>query len=283
MDIKEYLEKRRKEINVALDENLPKGKDMLSRAMRYNVLGAGKRLRPILVIAAAQMFGARQEKAMLPACAIELVHNFTLIHDDLPCMDNDDYRRGRLTLHNAYSEAIAVLAGDALLNLAFAVLVKGKGEVTPSIRIKLIEEVSNALGVYGLVGGQAKEISLRGQKLDLAAIEDIYMKKTAALISAAIRFGAIIGKANKKELALLTSYGKHIGIAFQVMDDILEFMNGEAKRKQDELNYIFFTDLEKAREVTGKNIELAKKSLRYFGRRGEILLGIADYIINRNH
>ncbi|MDO8602515.1 MAG: polyprenyl synthetase family protein [Candidatus Omnitrophota bacterium] len=283
MDIREYFEKRIKEINLALDKNLPKSKDMLSMAMRYNVLGAGKRLRPILVIAAAQMLGGKKEKAMLPACAIELVHNFTLIHDDLPCMDNDDYRRGRLTLHKAYNEAVAVLAGDALLNLAFAVLVKESGGANPSIRIKLIEEVSNALGVYGLVGGQAKEISLRGQELDLAVIEDIYMKKTAALISAAVRLGAIIGNANKKELSLLTSYGKHIGIAFQIMDDILEFMSGEAKRKEDELNYVLFMGLEEAKEAAGKNIELAKESLRYFGRRGEILLGIADYIITRDH
>lgn len=282
MDIREYFEKRIKEINVALDKNLPKSKDMLSRAMRYSVLGAGKRLRPILVIAAAQMLGEKKDKAMLPACAIELVHNFTLIHDDLPCMDNDDYRRGRLTLHKAHNEAVAVLAGDALLNLAFAVLAKENVRLKPSIRIKLIEEISNALGVHGLVGGQAKEMALRGQKLGLAAIEDIYMKKTAALISAAVRLGAIIGKANKKELSFITSYGKRIGIAFQIMDDILEFTSGEAKRKKDELNYVLFTDLRKAREAANKNIELAKKSLRYFGQRGEILLGIADYIISRD-
>ncbi len=282
MDFKKYFEKTRKEIDTALDKNLPKGKDMLSKAMRYSVFAGGKRLRPILVIATAQMLSAKKGEAILPACAIELVHNFTLIHDDLPCMDNDDYRRGRLALHRAYNEAVAVLTGDALLNFAFAILVKRNVMLSPSIRIRLIQELSNALGTEGLVAGQMKEMSFRGKELNLSTIEDIYMKKTAALISGAVRIGAIIGRANKKELSLLTNYGKNIGLAFQLTDDILEFIHGEIGIKEDEPNYVLSSNLEKAKDIVKEKIEFAKKSLHYFGRKAGILLKIADYVINRD-
>lgn len=283
MNIEEYFEKTRKEIDETLGKNLPAGKDILSRAMRYSVFSGGKRLRPNLVIATAQMFGAKKKEAILPACAIELIHNFTLIHDDLPCIDNDDYRRGKPTLHKVYNEAIAVLAGDALLNIAFGILAKTDGALMPSVRIKLIEELSDAIGINGLVGGQAKEIYLRGKDLNRPIIEDIYMKKTAALISAAVRIGAIIAGANKKELSLLTNYGKSIGIAFQITDDILEFINGESEEKRDEPNYVLSSNLEKAKDIAKEKIELAKRNLHYFGRKAEILLKIADYIIDRNH
>lgn len=282
VNIRKYFEKIRKEINEILDKNLPKGKDILSKAMRYSVFAGGKRLRPILVIATAQMLGTKKEEAILPACAIELIHNFTLIHDDLPCIDNDDYRRGRLTLHKVYNEAIALLAGDALLNIGFGILAKADGALMPSVRIKLIEELSEAIGVDGLVGGQVKEIYLRGKNLNPSLIEDIYMKKTGALISTAVRIGAIVGGANKKELSLLTNYGKNIGFAFQIRDDILEFINGETEEKKDEPNYVVFSNLEKAKDIAGKKIELAKKNLYYFGKKAETLLKIADYIINRN-
>jgi geranylgeranyl diphosphate synthase type II len=206
MDIKKYFEKTKKEIDEILDKNLSKSKDILSKAIRYSIFPGGKRLRPILAIATAQLLGAKKEEVILPACAIELIHNFTLIHDDLPCIDNDDYRRRRPALHRVYDEAIAVLTGDALLNFAFTILVKRDRTLSSSIRIKLIEELSNALGI--LVAGQIKEMSFRGKKLNLSIIEDIYIKKTAALISAAVRTGAIIGRADKKELSLFTNYGK---------------------------------------------------------------------------
>lgn len=281
IDIKKYFEKTKKEINETLDKNLPKGEDILTKAIRYSVFVGGKRLRPILVIATVQMLGVRKEKAILPACAMELIHNFALIHDDLPCMDNDDYRRGKPTLHKVYNEAIAVLTGDALLNLAFAMLAKRDGTLNPYIRIKLIEELSYALGISGLVGGQIKEMSFRGEELSLSIMEDIYMRKTAALISTAVRIGAIIGRANKKELSLLTNYGKNIGIAFQITDDILEFINGETKEKKDEPNYVLFSSLEEAKDIVIEKIELAKESLYYFGQRANILLKIADYIRQR--
>lgn len=282
MDIQKYFEKTKKEIDETLNKILPKGKDILSKTMRYSVFAGGKRLRPILVIATAQMLGAKKDEAMLPACVIELVHNFTLIHDDLPCIDNDDFRRGRPTLHKVYNEAIAILTGNALLNFAFAVLAKRNQTLSSSVRIKLIEELSEALGICGLVGGQVEEMSFRGKDLSLSTVKDIYMKKTAALISAAVRIGAIIGKADKKELALLTNYGKNIGFAFQVSDDILEFISGEAREKKDEPNYVLYSNLKKAKDVAKEKIELAKENLHYFGRRAERLLRIADYIINRD-
>lgn len=283
MDIKKYFKKTKKEIDRALNENLPRRKDILSKAMRYAVFSGGKRLRPIILIGTAQMLGAKREKALLPACAIELIHNFTLIHDDLPCIDNDDYRRGKPTLHRVYDEAIAVLTGDALLNFAFTILAKRDGTLNPSIKIKLIEELSNAIGINGLVGGQVKEMSFREKELSLPVIEDIYMKKTAALLSIAVKIGAIIGKANKRELSLLTNYGKNIGIAFQLTDDILEFINGLTQEKKDEPNYVLSSSIEKTKEVAKEKIKLAKENLRYFGRRSEILSKIANYIIERDY
>lgn len=283
VNIKEYFKETKIDIDKSLVENLPTGKDILSKAIHYVVFSTGKRLRPIIVIATAEMLGAKREDAILPACAIELIHNFTLIHDDLPCIDDDDFRRGKPTLHRKYNEAIAVLTGDALLNSAFGVLAKADGLLSPSIKIKLIEEVSRAIGINGLVGGQVKEMSLRPQKLTLPIIEDIYLRKTASLIAVAVRMGAIIRNVTKKELALLTDYGVNIGIAFQLTDDILEFINGQTRKKKDEPNYVLSSSIEKTREVAQMKIKLAKENLCYFGRKSEILSKIADYIIERDY
>ena len=282
--IEKYLAIRKKEIDKALDKYLPLNKGLLSKAMRYSIFSGGKRIRPILTIATVEMLGAKKEEAILPACAIEFIHNFSLIHDDLPCIDNDNYRRGKLTLHKIYNETIALLTGNALLSLAFAILVKNDGaygDLNPSIKLKIIKEISQAIGIDGLVGGEIKEISSRGKKLSLNVIDDIYMRKTAALILAAVRIGAIIGGADKKEISLLTNYGENIGIAFQITDDILEFINGEAERKKDEPNYVFSSSLKKAKTVIKEKIKLAKDNLCYFGQRAKTLLQIADYITYR--
>jgi len=284
MLIKKYLKETKREIDLALDSNLPKHKNILNKAVRYSVFPGGKRIRPILAIATAEMLGAKKEKAILPACAIELIHNFTLIHDDLPCIDNDDLRRGKPSLHKAYNEAVALLAGDALFNCAFNILAKNHSSreyLTPSIKLRLINEISAAIGTNGVASGEAMEISLKGKKISISEIEDIYMKKTAALISAAVNAGAIIGNADKKELSLLTSYGKNIGIAFQIRDDILEFIAGESKRKKNEPNYVLSSSLENAKKISKEKISSAKKYLRYFGKKAERLSKIADYIINR--
>jgi len=286
MSIKTYFKETKREIDKALDKNLPKHNDILNKAMRYSVFSGGKRLRPILVIATAEMLGAKKQKAIMPACAIELIHNFTLIHDDLPCIDNDDFRRGKLSLHKAYNEAVALLAGDALFNSAFNILTKDNGlcgNLAPSTKLKLIREVSGAIGTDGMVSGEAKEVCLKGKRFSISAIEDIYMKKTATLISVAVRVGAIIGKANKKEFSMLTNYGKNIGIAFQITDDILEFVGGESKRKKDEPNYVLSSSLENAKKVAEEKIASARENLQHFGKKAERLLKIADYIINRTN
>ena len=284
MLIKKYLRETKSEIDLALDRNLPKNNNILNKAIRYSVFSGGKRIRPIPAIATAEMLGAKRRRVILPACAIELIHNFTLIHDDLPCIDNDDLRRGKPSLHKAYNEAVALLAGDALFNWAFNILSKNHSSyeyLAPSTKLRLISEISAAIGTNGVASGEAKELSLKGKKISIPDIEDIYMKKTAILISAAVSVGAIIGKAGKKESFLLASYAKNIGIAFQIKDDILEFTSGESKRKKNEPNYVISSDLENARRVAKEKITSAKNYLRYFRKRADRLLEIADYVINR--
>lgn len=281
MDIKGYFERLRKEIDRALDANLPKSSDILSKAMRYSVFSGGKRFRPILAVSAARVMGAKAGQAVLPACAVELVHNFTLIHDDLPCMDDDDYRRGKPTLHKKYNEAVAVLAGDALLNLSFSILSGKCDGLDPFVRMQLVKELSDAVGPCGLLGGQVKDVSLRGQSWSFKDMEDVYAKKTAALISAALRIGAVVAGAGKTELDILSDYGRDMGIAFQVTDDIIEFMSGQAERKRNEMNCVSRLNLKKARDLAKNKIESAKKSLRMLDRDISLLSGIADYIITR--
>ena len=224
--IGDYLTRRAAEVNQWLDALVPSEAtppERLHRAMRYSLLAGGKRLRPILVLAAGESFGAATDDLMPAACAIEMIHTYSLIHDDLPAMDNDDLRRGRPTCHKAFDEATAILAGDALLTQAFRVLSAEAPHLNAGRQIRVIREISNAAStIDGMIGGQMADIESEGQPVDETTLEYIHRSKTGALITAPVVVGGLIAGASEPELDKLRAYGQRIGLAFQIADDILD-------------------------------------------------------------
>jgi geranylgeranyl diphosphate synthase type II len=270
MNVKAYFGKYRKIINRRLKDYLPPAKKEpadLHTAMRYSVFSGGKRIRPILTIAAAQACGGRATEALKPACAIELVHTYTLIHDDLPAMDNDDYRRGRLSCHKKFGEANAILAGDALLTLAFNLLTQGKN---PKKQLKIIHELSTHIGTGGTVAGQVVDVATKGRRLSRYQIEYINARKTGSLIAACLKIGAVAVCDNKDKIRAAESYGKHLGLVFQIVDDIL-----------DNEGYSKVLGRERAESEAERLTEKAKKSLRPLGPKAKTLMDISDYLLKR--
>jgi len=213
------IEKLQPIIDKHLDKNLS-GSDILSKSIRYSTINGGKRIRPILCVAGFNTVGGKSKIILQIASAIELVHTFSLIHDDLPCMDNDDYRRGKLTNHKVFGEDIALLAGDALLNLAYDWIVNC--HIPNERKIAILKEIAACTGKQGLIGGQVMDLHAGNRNITEKTIKTIYAQKTGALISAAVRIGAITAGSSTRELKLLTDYGKKLGLAFQIIDDILD-------------------------------------------------------------
>jgi geranylgeranyl diphosphate synthase type II len=283
LDLKDYLERKRKIVDQALDKYLPKEKDepkIIHKAMRYSVFAGGKRLRPILSMASFELVGGKGNSILPVACALELIHAYSLIHDDLPCMDDDDLRRGKPTSHKVFGEGMAVLAGDALHALAFEVLLRAK-------RLDVISEVANAIGTQGMIGGQVADLEAEGEKVSLSQVNFIHTHKTAALIKLSIRAGALLGEASSEELDALSRYGEKIGLAFQITDDILDVVGKEkilAKKtgkNQNKATYPKIMGLEKSKRIAKKLVEEAKEKLEVFGDNGFILKELADFIVNR--
>lgn len=212
-------------IEQRLEALIPTGSELpyytLFEATRYSLLSTAKRLRPLLVLATASLYGVEPEYAIDPACALEMLHTYSLIHDDLPCMDDDDFRRGRLTLHKVYPESHAVLAGDYLLTLAFDVMSQAQA-LSDTQRLKLVQLLSQHAGAHGLIGGQMIDLLSENQQIDLPTLEMMHSYKTASLIVAALEFGAIIGNAPEKDLLTLHQVGRKVGVAFQIVDDTLD-------------------------------------------------------------
>jgi len=285
MEFEEYLRQQAGLINDRLDELLPgpdERPDSVHRAMRYSIFAGGKRIRPILTLATAEMVGGKDDDALDPACALEMIHTYSLIHDDLPCMDDDDIRRGKPTLHKAFPEGIAVLAGDALHALAFEVLVS----TAPAA---LVEEVAMAIGSRGMIGGQTADLESEGKKLMPGEIEFIHRHKTGMLITTAIRAGAICGQADETGVDAVTRYGQCIGLAFQIIDDILDVEgNAEMLGKQvgmdvhrQKATYPGVFGLEDAKDQAVKLIAEAKEFLVPFGPDARRLYQMADFIVQR--
>jgi len=275
--LEKYLDDKKGHVNKALRGILPHLENSpLIEAMRYSLLAESKRLRPILCIASYEMFKSKMEEVLPVASALELIHTFTLIHDDLPCMDNDDYRRGKLSSHKVFGEGMAVLAGDALFNLAYGVLVDAP--LPTEIKVKVIQKISSSLGVEGVIGGQVEDINIQKGKVNAAHLEKIYQGKTAALIEAAVESGGIVGGAAEEDLRLLSDYGRNLGLAFQIMDDVLEAKGGE---KPDEENYVTLLGIEKAEDKACKYMKQAQVALKKFGKRAEVLKELANYVVER--
>lgn len=269
-------------------KKVPAYDETLEKAMEYSLMAGGKRLRPVLLMAAADAVGKDGAAFLTTGCAIEMIHTYSLIHDDLPAMDNDDYRRGKPTNHKVFGDGIAVLAGDALLTLAFEVMLRQEG-AAPETLVTVVSEMSRAAGPYGMVGGQVLDLEGEGRRLDLAALRKIHMGKTGALFCAAIRSGAILAGAKEEELAALTLYAERFGLAFQITDDILDVTGDEAAIgkpvgsdvRNEKATYVTLTSLEEAKKLAEDAVEEAVAALDIFGERAAFLRDLALFLLGR--
>ncbi len=290
----DLLTRYRERAERALDARLPPATTapaQLHEAMRYTVLGGGKRVRACLVYAAGSALGARTETLDAPACAVELIHAYSLVHDDLPCMDDDDLRRGKPTCHKAYDEATALLVGDSLQSLAFETLAHDASlAVSPARRLEMIAALARATGSSGMAGGQAIDLASVGKKLTLDELQDMHARKTGALIRAAVRLGALAAEsANESLIAALDNYADSVGLAFQIADDILD-VEGEtrvlgkragADEARDKPTYAALLGLDGAKTKSKALLDRALESLAPLGDNGATLAQLARYIVER--
>ncbi len=290
-DFEAFLSLSKDKVEAALDASLgPEEPEKLRQAMRYSLLAGGKRLRPILCLAACEMTGGDPDKAIPTSVAIEMIHTMSLIHDDLPSMDNDDLRRGRPTNHKVYGDAIAILAGDALLTRAFEMVALRTKGVPEDRLLKVVGELSLVSGAPGLVGGQVVDLESEGKDVDLDTLEYIHIHKTGALLKASVICGAIIGGANDDLIQALKIYAKCIGLAFQIIDDILDVTSssevlGKTAGKDliaDKTTYPKLLGVEKSRERANELIQRAKYVLKPWAKKAMPLTALADYIISRD-
>ena len=280
-EMKELWQSRRTLVERALQAELDRTDildDKLRASMAYSLMAGGKRLRPILLMAAADAVGADGTKFITAACALEMIHTYSLIHDDLPAMDNDDYRRGKLTNHKAYDEGTAILAGDALLTLAFTVILRQQ-DVPAEHLLRVVDEMSRAAGAEGMVGGQMLDLEAENRRISMEELRRIHMGKTGALFRAALRSGAILAGASEQQLAALTAYADHFGLAFQITDDILDVV-GTAEdigkpvgsdEKNHKSTYVTLTSLDEAQSLARQTVESAVDALHIFGDEAAFL------------
>ena len=295
MDIHKYLDQQRQRVDHFLEQSLPgtlSDPRKLYESMRYSLLGGGKRIRPILTIAAAQALGYDND-VMLPfAVSLEFVHTYSLIHDDLPAMDDDDYRRGRFTNHKVYGDGMAILAGDALLTMAFELCSHDEdNSLTAGQRLNIIRELAFGSGHQGMVGGQVMDIQAENQEVDLPHLQKIHSHKTGQLIRASVRIGGIIGGASSTQLESLTGYAEDIGLAFQIADDVLNMVGTREElgkdagtdEKRGKKTYPSFFGIDGARQLGEECVERAVARLKSFGHQADPLRHIATYIIERRN
>jgi geranylgeranyl diphosphate synthase type II len=294
MDILRYLQEQKALVDEALARYLP-GEEhyppAIFQAMRYSVFAGGKRVRPILAIAAAEALGGTATDVLPLACALECIHTYSLIHDDLPALDDDDYRRGRLTNHKVFGEANAILAGDALLTFAFELMGDARHwpQFVPERVVQVMHEVAYAIGTFGMIGGQVVDLQMEGQDIDLPALQYIHAHKTGALIRTSVRSGGILGGGSPAAVEALTHYGTHIGLAFQIMDDILdvrgdEQLMGKALRKDDarrKATYPRLVGLAESEVRAQAAVTASIAALDIIGERGAVLRELAHFIIAR--
>ena len=281
------------EIDDAFDALLPVPDDArapLVEAMRYAAIGGGKRVRPLLLVTVAEMYGASRHAAVRAGAALEAIHVYSLIHDDLPCMDDDDMRHGKPTLHKVHDEAIATLAGDCLHALAFEILAGDEVSSDPFIRAKLVQALASASGHNGMAGGQVMDMAAEEEQFDLHGVTRLQQLKTGALLSAAVEMGAILGKVPEEGRTNLRAYARDIGLAFQIADDLLDEEGDEAKagkalRKDAEQGKATFVSLmgaDKAREQAHALAEQAVGHLSQHGEEAELLRALASFIVERD-
>jgi geranylgeranyl diphosphate synthase type II len=295
MDLKAYLKEQCARVDAALDSYLPRETELphsLHKAMRYSVFAGGKRVRPILMLAACQAVGGDTAVAIPAACAMEMIHTYSLIHDDLPAMDDDDFRRGNPTNHKVFGEAVAILAGDALLTEAFKLLSNpaSAAGVPAEARLAVIHQIASCAGSHGMVGGQVVDMESEGKSdVDLPTVQYIHTHKTGALIKAAVVAGALLGGADQEKLAAITRYGAAAGLAFQIADDILDIegtteeigKDAGSDQARGKATYPAVLGVTAAKQEAGIMMDEAFKALELFGSEADPLREIADYIVTR--
>ncbi len=292
MLLKEYLETKKKIVDRALEEYLPKRggfSSEISESMRYTLFAGGKRIRPVLCMASAEAVGGSADTVLPVACAIEMIHTYSLIHDDLPLMDNDDYRRGKPSNHKVFGGGVAVLAGDALLTEAFCLLSGKAPGLSPEKSLAIIHEISAAAGFRGMIGGQVADLRAEGKEVNMKMVDYIHTHKTEALITVSIRAGAIAAGAEEEDLNALSEYGRKTGLAFQIADDILDIESCREILGKDtgsdegskKATYPSLIGLEESREETRRLVEDALSDINRFNEKAKPLRMIARFIAER--
>lgn len=295
MDLKAYLKNKRVQVEKCMKSIMLTPEGLLGQhieSMRYSLFAGGKRIRPVLCLAACETLGTDPAPYLSLAISLECIHTYSLIHDDLPAMDNDDLRRGKPTNHKKFGEAEAILAGDGLLTFAFELLSSQEYtfDMSSRQRLNIINIISRAAGSLGMVGGQALDIESEGKSIPFTTLQYLHSRKTGALITASVQTGAVIGKANNEQFAALTSYGQKIGLAFQIVDDLLNVEGtieqlGKAAGSDTELDkatYPAFFGVDKTRDMAKSAVEEAIESLDGFDEKAEPLRELARYIYYRN-
>ncbi|MDD5284355.1 MAG: polyprenyl synthetase family protein [Desulfuromonadaceae bacterium] len=295
MDLKSYLKEQSAKVDAALDRYLPKETELphsVHKAMRYSIFAGGKRVRPILMLASCQAVGGDTERALPAACAMEMIHTYSLIHDDLPAMDDDDFRRGNPTSHKVFGEAVAILAGDALLTEAFKLTSDPRyaNDCDATARLAVIHEIATCAGSYGMVGGQVVDMESEGKSdIDLPTVQYIHTHKTGALIKASVVAGALLGGADERALAAIARYGEAAGLAFQIADDILDIegtteeigKDAGSDQARGKATYPAVIGLAAARDEARNMMDEAMRALEIFGAEADPLREIATYIVSR--
>ncbi len=300
-DIQFYLKGKAQIVDGELDRYLQKTNAFLSvpdtilEAMRYAVFAGGKRLRPVLAISSCEALGGKQEEILPAACALELIHTYSLVHDDLPSMDDDNFRRGKPTTHKVFGEALAILTGDALLTLAFEIMSKyPEGDESTRNRLDrkkldIIQAISSACGMAGMIGGQVRDLQAEGKKIKLHDFEILHLMKTSALIEASLIAGAIMADASIQHKRVIANFGRKIGFAYQITDDLLdvhgkkEFVGKETQKdyKKEKATFPSFHGIDNSVAIAKKSIEEAKILIQPLGESGKILTSMAEFIITR--
>ncbi|MDQ2945520.1 MAG: polyprenyl synthetase family protein [Acidobacteriota bacterium] len=292
MTIAQYLAQQQKRVDQALNQWVPPESaepQSIHRAMRYSLFAGGKRIRPLLCMAAADAVSDSPEGIEAAACTLELIHTYSLIHDDLPALDNDDLRRGRPTCHKVFGDAMAILTGDALLTLAFEVL--SRLPLNAERRVGLIMELATAAGtIGGMIGGQVADLEGEAQQPNERLLEEIHRAKTGALLRASLRMGGIYAGGDAQQLSLLSSYGEHVGLAFQIIDDVLDVEQPSEKlgktagkdAKQQKITFPAVYGLDRSRQMAEQERQSAHSALEPFGARADRLRELADLIVYRN-
>ncbi len=291
--LKQYCQEKGKIVDHALaafvpNENVYPAK--IFEAMRYSLFAGGKRLRPILLMAAADSIGGKGSDFLNVACGLEMIHTYSLVHDDLPAMDDDDYRRGKLTSHKVFGEGMAILAGDGLLTAAFTVMLAQPG-VQADVLIKVVREISNAAGALGMIGGQVIDLSSEGEKIDIDTLSYMHQAKTGALFKAAVRAGAQLAGGEEWQIASLTEYAKQYGLAFQITDDILDVTGTQDKIgkpigsdiKNHKATYVTLYSLGEAQEMANQAVANALQALKHFGQEADILRELVRALLTRDN